>query len=717
MLRTSWIRLGMLCALSSMSFGVVGCNIGAISVNGQDDLPPNTKDNNKKDDKKDDKDNNKMSDPAVIDPGHVTVHRLNRAEYNNTIRDLLDLPLKPAETFPPDDFGYGFNNIADVLTVSPLLFEMYDKAAKELIDEAMKQASQSKTVKFEAENGNPSVGGQSGDFWNLWSNGELGQNVDLPADGKYRIKVRAYESNAGGEHAKMELLVNSRVVQTFDVTATRDNPAEYTYTGDFQKGNPAVSVRFINDYFQNGEDRNLYVDWVTVEGPLDAKTSNPQRDKIMVCEPTDDNDVNCAKQVLSSFGARAWRRPLTTAEVDELATFVDVAKAQGDGIDQGIQLALRAILLNAKFIFRVEQDQPDKGEASYDLSQYELASRLSYFLWSSMPDARLFELARDGKLNDDEVLRAEVKRMLADDRAKALVDNFATQWLYIDAVLDSNPDYELFPMFKPSLAQAMRMETYMFVSDWMQSDAQLAELLTANYTYLNGELAQHYQIGGVEGADFKRVEYQDADNRRGLLTHGSILTARSYPNRTSPVLRGVWVLEQLLCSEPPPPPADVEGLKENGVDPNATLRERLEAHRSDPSCIGCHQTMDPIGFGLENYDAVGNWRTMEKGQPIDSLGELPDGRSFSNAKELSGVLANDPKLNECMTEKMMTYALGRGIYAKYGESDYAQVHEITKALEGKASTHELITQIVLSKAFRSKRNPKDSDVVDQGDKQ
>lgn len=703
----TWRALLYVGAASLFSLSL-GCHGGAISVNPLDQDPNSPATNNQPSQNNTNSTNNSPDGPdeAQIKPGRVTLHRLNRAEYNRTIQDLLGLPVNPAEVFPPDDFGYGFNNIADVLTLSPQHIELYEKAATELIDLAMNVSAGTTKTTFEAEAGNPSVGAASGDFWNLYSNGELGSQVAFPEAGTYKIRVRAYGQQAGPDPARMELLDGATVLQTFDVTATNASPAIYEYTGQFDQGQRRIGVAFINDYYmaETSADRNLLVDWVEVEGPLNVQVSSPTRDRIMVCQPMSENDKDCARQIFSAFALRAWRRPATEAELDRLVEFVDGAASQGDGMEKGLRTGLSAILLSPKFIFRVEEPNTQAQDQPYALSAYELASRLSYFIWSSMPDQTLFELAERGELLKEEVLRAQVKRMLQDQRATALLDNFATQWLYIDAILEHTPDYQAYPDFKPELAADMRAETRAFVWDLIERDAPLNELLLARHSFLTRRLALHYGIDGVESDEPVRVELDPQTNRRGLLTHGGLLTARSFPNRTSPVKRGVWVLEQLMCSAPPPAPPNVEGLREEGVDPGATLRERLMQHREDPSCYGCHSVMDPIGFGLENYDGTGAWRTMDNGTAVDSLGELPDGRSFSGALELAEVLANDPKFIECNAEKMLTYALGRGVYAKFGQDDYAQVHHIAEQLTSEATMHELITQIVLSDAFRKTTN-------------
>jgi len=463
-----------------------------------------------------------------------------------------------------------------------------------------------------------------------------------------------------------------------------------------------LAVAFTNDYFSNGEDRNLYVDWFEIEGPLDAGSSNVSetRARIMSCAPASAGEEDaCARRILGDFAARAWRRPVTDADMTRLMKSMQFASELGDGFEEGIRLGLRTILLSPHFAFRPERPgkQGDEVEA---LSSHELATRLSYFLWSTMPDDELRQLADAGQLQDDDVLRQQVERMLADAKAVALIDVFATQWLFIDQVLEVTPDYEMFPDFDEELARAMRTETRMFATDVLLGDRDMRDLLSARDSFINERLATHYGVTGVTGDDFVPHTFAD-ESRRGLLTHGSILTARSYPNRTSPVLRGVWVLEQLLCDAPPPPPPGVESIDDMMAGEGATLRERLEAHRSMPACVACHQTMDPIGFGLEHYDATGAWRDLDAGKPVDAFGELPDGRSFLGAYQMAEVLAGDPKFADCVAEKMLTYATGRGFE---NEFDHPQVHLVAeRATDAGLNAHELITQVVLSDAFRKIR--------------
>jgi len=641
-----------------------------------------------------------LKDGREVDPGRVTLHRLNRAEYDNTVRDLLGDTTQPAQNFPDDDFGYGFNNIADVLSLSSLHLEMYQKAAATLVDNALASPVTSQTQRFEAETIGSSVGADAGDgSWNLYSNGEIQTVVDFPSDGDYTFRARARQSAGGPDPAQMTIAINGQVVETFDVS--NESLQTFEVTTPVDAGGQAVSVAFINDYYDDvsGEDRNLYVDWFEVEGPENVQApASDARAAIMICDPADSDDMTCGKQIIRTFGKRAWRRPLTDDEVDRLAEFIGLARSQGDGFEQGIRLALQAMLVSPNFIFRVETDPDPQDATPHELDDYELASRLSYFLWSSMPDDELLQLADEGKLQDEDVLRQQVERMLDDPKAQALVDNFATQWLYIDRIEDATPDYQRFPEFDDELRDAMRTEGRMFVKAVFDEDMTAQEMLTADFTFLNERLANFYGISGVTGDDFRRVDL-DGTRRRGLLTQGGLLTSLSYPTRTSPVRRGKWVLGNLLCSEPPAPPGNVNTLPQEPVE-GTTLREQMEEHSNNPQCAACHKLMDPIGFGFSNYDAVGKWRDMDNGVAVDATGKLPDGTEFAGAYELSGILSKDDKYPHCAAEKMLTYALGRGMESW----DDPQIDAIVQAWADTGyGMRELIAEIATSPAFRMRR--------------
>jgi hypothetical protein len=633
------------------------------------------------------------------DPGRVTLHRLNRVEYANTVAHLLGTTARPSDDFPADDRGYGFDNIADVLSLSPLQIEMYFNAAEMLIDEAM-NVTQVGARRFEAESMTATTGGAIGSAWNLNSAGSVQQTVMIDAAGEYRIAVRAWQQAGGDAAAQMTIDVNAAGILTVDVTASQSTPETYEAETMLAGGTTIVGASFLNDFYdaENGIDRNLVVDWIEVEGPLGVSSDNPLRQRIMLCEPDPADPETCLRDVVSAFGRRAYRRPLETAEIEALVSLATDAIAQGDSVDAATRLPLRAMLVSPNFLFRVEHDEDPSSLAAHPLSDHELASRLSYFLWSSMPDDELLELADAGELNDDAVLRAQVARMLEDDKAEALLHNFAGQWLFIRALDDHVPDYAKFPEFDEELRVAMRAETEAFVREMLFGDLPMNRMLDADFSFVNERLATHYGMSGVTGDAVQRVSLADAE-RRGLLTQASILMVTSYATRTSPVKRGKWVLEQLLCEGPPPPPPGVEGLM-NEMMPTGSARERMEAHRTDPVCSSCHAMMDPIGFSFEHYDGIGRYRDTDNGFEIDPAGMLPDGTQFDGPLELSTLLTGDERLPRCISQQLLTYALGRGT-EKYDDDDIAGI--TTGFVNDGYRMPKLIEHVVLSDAFRMRR--------------
>jgi hypothetical protein len=405
---------------------------------------------------------------------------------------------------------------------------------------------------------------------------------------------------------------------------------------------------------------------VSVNGPYHAQGpgDTPSRRRIFVCQPAKASDEGaCAKRILSTVARRAYRRPVTDADIEVPLKFYQDAR-KGGSFDDGIEMGLRAVLVSPEFLFKIEQDPNGVApKSAYRISDLELASRLSFFLWSSIPDDELLDTAVKGTLRSPDVLERQVRRMLADERSQTLVTNFAEQWLYLRNLASANPDMRLFAGFDDNLRQAFRRETEMFFESMVREDRNVLELLNANYTFLNERLAKHYGIPNVYGSRFRRVELDPETHRGGLLSQGSILTVTSYANRTSPVIRGKWILGNILGLEPPPPPNNVPALKETaGVEKPVSMRERMAQHRVNAVCAGCHNLMDPIGFSMENYDAIGRWRTAESGKPIDASGGLPDGSKFEGVGGLQKALLNRPEVFvNTMTEKLMTYSLGRGV--------------------------------------------------------
>jgi hypothetical protein len=507
--------------------------------------------------------------PAT-DPGRVTLHRLNRAEYDNTVKELLGTSQSPAQALPIDDRGSGFDNMADVLTLSPLHLSVFHAAASSLVEEAFSNATQ-------------------------------------------RATLLSCDLSAGGE--------------------------------------------------------------------------------------------SCAREVLRSFSYRAWRRPPTEAELNRLMTPVGVALAHGDTLEQGLRLALRAILLSPHFIFRVELDPDPTSSTPHPLGPYELASRLSYFLWSSMPDAALLESAATGALSEPATLRQQALRLLQDPKASALLENFAGQWLHLRAIDSLLPDAATFPQVDAALLSAMRAETSLMFRDIAFGGLPLMNLLTANYSYINDRLALHYGLPAVGSSEPVRVDLVGSAERGGLLSHAGFLTLTSHPERTSPVVRGKWVMDELLCAVVPPPPGDVDlSATAMAKDQGLTQRQALAVHRADPKCFSCHQLMDPIGLGLENYDAIGAYRTLDNNIAIDSAGQLPSGDAFSGAKELAAIIAANPDFPRCVAQKLYTYALGRPPQEVDGHLDAPSLDSITKAfVESGYSFSELAVRIVESPTFLNRR--------------
>jgi hypothetical protein len=641
------------------------------------------------------------------DPGRVTIRRLNRTEYNNTIRDLVGIDFRPADDFPSDDVGYGFDNIGDVLTIPPILMEKYLAAAEEIARRAIVTVFPEPPVFTWTGASGLRGGDRHGEGLILASNGEVGRSHRFTQGGTYRIRARAFGEQAGDEPVRIALLVDNREIARFDVSATESEPGTYETRTRIERGEHRVAVAFLNDYYkpkaedpkQRG-DRNLIVEALEVQGPWEERPQLPESHKrIIFIEPTGDGDRRqVARQVIERFATRAFRRAVRNEEVDRLVLFDDLAGQNGERFEKGIQLAVTAILCSPNFLFRVEADgRPFKPDQARPLNQYEVASRLSYFLWSSMPDEELFGLARQGKLKDGPILEAQVRRMIQDPKAQALVENFAGQWLQLRNLRSFSPDPKLFPGFTEELRDAMETESELFFSSILTEERSIFDFLDADDTFLNETLASHYGIPGIRGKHFRKVQLPNG-RRGGLITQASVLSVTSNPTRTSPVKRGKWILEQLLGTPPPPAPPNVPELEEQEGMLTGSLRERMEQHRRDPNCATCHERMDPLGFGLENYNAIGAWRDQDGPYPIDASGTLPSGKSFAGPEELKTLLldrADDFARN--LTEKLMTYALGRGLET----SDRCVVDRIVEILTQEEDTlTRLITEIVKSDPFQ-----------------
>ena len=645
-------------------------------------------------------------------PGRAPVHRLNRAEYSNAVRDLLAVDVRPGEWLPVDDSGYGFDNIAAVLSTSPALLDRYMSAARKISrlavgDLTLKPADEMYDAKRDLLKGsrneqlNPDLPFDS----------RAGMTVQhyFPVDGEYVFKVRFLGVLAGTDEAAADPY-QTRVkmkagLHTVGVTSPRENlKAEAEAPGGRGAGGGGrgggaqipspVDLRLngarLKRFDVAGQTPN--VSKLVISGPYNVtgRGDTPSRRKIFVCRPAKATPENaCARTVLTQLAHRAFRRPVTAADIQPLLKFYQQGRANGD-FDTGIQNAIQAMLVSPEFLFRFENDpRPAKVGQPYRITDVELASRLSFFLWSTIPDDELLAVAESGRLSDPAVVERQVRRMIDDPRADTLVSNFAGQWLHLRNVQTQNPDPVIFS-FDEALRQSFLTETELLVSSIFREDRSLLELLSADYTFVNERLAEHYGIPRVYGSQFRRVPVTDV-NRRGLLGQGSILTVTSYPNRTSVVQRGKWILENLLGTPPPPPPPDVPELKAAPSGKVLTMREQMQAHRANPICASCHGRMDPIGFALENYDGVGKWRTEDAGGPIDASGRLPDGTEFQGPAGLTQLLLTKYRDDfvRTATEKLLIYALGRGV--EY--YDYPAIRAIDREA---ARDHYRISSIILA---------------------
>ncbi|MBI4905458.1 MAG: DUF1592 domain-containing protein [Acidobacteria bacterium] len=670
---------------------------------------------------------------VASDPGRVTARRLNRAEYNNTVRDLLGVSLRPADAFPLDDAGYGFDSIGDVLSVSPLLMEKYMAAARQLSRVAVygetfpNQPAKLVRLMTKKSQDDPTPGALSYSY-----RGALYGTYRFPVEGEYELRMRVgnyrprdvatprHRQLRGkrqltpAEHREYEELNRTsyppvKMITTFDGREVYSEIVEGNVDYQYAHGEALVRVKAtagehsfrasFPEYASMGNPRDnvnldgrrkLFIDYLDIVGPFRPSTTPPaSRSRIFLCK---EQTPACAERIIASLAGRAFRRAVTRDELGPLLALAASVRAKGDSFDESIRVAVQAILLSPDFLFRIER-QPRGAEKAFALAGQELATRLSYFLWSSMPDDTL----RRASLRDPVEMRRELRRMLADPRADQLVENFFGQWLGLRTLDKRKPDPAHFPIVDDELIESMHRETMLFARAIVREDRSILDLIDGPFTFLNGPLAAFYGVGGVKGEGFERVAL-DGSRRSGVLTHGSVLMLSSYATRTSPVLRGKWVLENLLGTPPPPPPPDVPALVEANLGKDAPLRKRLEQHRANPSCAVCHDQMDGIGFGLENYDASGAWRDRDGVFPIDSSGTLPGSGPFHTPAQLKQVLKQQQTMfTRNLTEKLMTYALGRGMEA----SDRPVLNEIAGrvAAQGYRFT-VLLEEIVISKPFK-----------------
>lgn len=626
---------------------------------------------------------------AGPNPGRVTARRLNRGEYSNTVRDLLGVVPASVDDFPADESGYGFDNIGDVLSMSPLRVEKYLKAAREAARMAIvvPQESTPSTVEhYTAEQ--------------LKQTRRLELQLDhyFPVDGEYTLRGTFYQALRDKTKFRGRIFFDGKMVS--------ETPLEFFYNMDrafearnlvVRAGQHRIEARI--EMEANYKGALPFVDSLDVRGPVRQlpPQPGPEHKRILACgHAFGQHGASCAKRAVAPLLRRAYRRPVSTAEVDRVTRLTQLAVDRGESLEQGIRLAIEAMLVSPHFLFLVEKDPGN--QTPYRINDHELAARLSYFLWSSMPDDRLQSLAGAGKLHQPAVLEAETRRMIADKKSRSFVENFGGQWLQLRNLETANPDKKRFPAFDDELRNAMKQETELFLDAILREDRSVLDLLDGRFTFLNGRLARHYGVDGIEGSAFRRHEW-DGVQRSGVLTQASVLTVSSYPTRTSPVLRGKWVLENLLNAPPPPPPPDAPGLEEKPAGSAGTLRQQLEKHRSNAVCASCHVRMDPLGFGLENYDAIGQWRTSEENLPLDTSGIMPDGRKFTSPAELKLVLLEDKDaFVKAFTEKLLTYSLGRGL-ENYDRPQVSRI--IAQAPDQRMSS--LIREVVKSAPFQMRR--------------
>ena len=721
------------------------------------------------------------------DPGRVTAHRLNRAEYNNTVRDLLGVSFRPADDFPQDDSGYGFDNIGDVLSLSPSQMEKYVAASEKIARTAVFGPEMLAPTLIRHEGGSRRIEGSKTipahyDTTGLTIPNSLHTTHHFPVDGEYIFRIGTEGLRPQGSDAvRFAVWVDGKQAYSVDfdpegeasfnpdrqdfssrtqecrlpvtagdhwIAATVENlydglppsykgpnPSKKVVPPPVFKVRPGFPPERLAEFKKRFEERQkeivpvneVRVSRLEIGGPYhQAKgASEATLRHIFVCGHLHGGHTSaCTPKIIGNLASRAFRRPATPQEITRLSKLVTLAQQNGDSYEEGICLALQGILVSPHFLFRIERDPapsrvadqnvsarlqtvstreggpPPTTTAAHPLTQYELASRLSYFLWSSMPDDQLRACAGNQTLRKPEVLAAQVRRMLHDPKSRALSENFGGQWLQFRALESVKPDRQRFPNFDTYLRLSMRQETEMFLDNIVRNDGNVLDLLFGKYTFLNERLANFYGLPGVTGPAFRRVNLAGT-GRGGILTQASVLTVTSYPNRTSPVLRGKWILENILNAPPPAPPPGVPNLDTSAVGSAKSLREQLEEHRKNPTCASCHSRMDPLGFGLENFDAIGEWRKKDGEIAIDSSGSLPDGRTFAGPDGLKTVLASDREaFVQCLSAKLLTYALGRGL-ERY---DKPAVRDISRHVAAKNYHFDnLVLEIVSSRPFQMRK--------------
>jgi cytochrome c553 len=711
-------------------------------------------------------------DPQNPDPGRVTARRLNRAEYNNTVRDLLGVDFQPADDFPQDDSGYGFDSIGDVLSVSPVLMEKYLKAAEKV----------ARTAVYGVEPLKPSSFTHQPWYVDFSTNKDVRTSYDLtgmslpgavhvmhrfPVDGEYQLRgwVRGFRPD-GSEPVELGFWIDGKLIREMKVPVPAGgelNGLSAEFRTNFTAGEHWMSVTILRMYeglppaykglnpapdhsaiaasaagggavnADTNAPTNVEILLTTaatnaanagrpsgrgaggasrspsdaylannleVTGPF-SQTKGPSAESLRKIYTCDRRDPKFTEKIITDLATRAFRRPATKQEIASLTGLVAMVQKSGDSFEEGLCVAIQKILISPNFLFRIESDAASaNAKGARPVTPHELASRLSYFLWSSMPDEELTRCANDGSLRQPRVLEAQVRRMLQDPKSSALVENFGGQWLQFRALESHLPDRKKFQEFTEYTRLSLAKETELFFDYIMRKDRSVMDFVDADYTFLNQRLAEFYGIPDVTGHEWRKVSLEGTP-RGGVLTQGSVLAVSSYATRTSPVLRGKWILENLLNAAPPPPPPDIPQLDDKNIGASATMRQQLEAHRNNATCASCHARMDPLGFGLENFDAIGAWRDKDGKFDVDATGTLPDGKTFSGPVELRAILKSDPDaIASAITEKMLTYALGRGLELY----DRPAVRTITTRMAAEDYRFaSLVLGIVNSRPFQMRR--------------
>ena len=646
-----------------------------------------------------------------LDPGRATIRRLSRVEYVNSIRDLFGIETEVAETFPADDLGYGFDNIGDAVTFSTLHIEKYAVAAEKVAADviSMEVPGEPAVRRIQAAEMASTLGERSlrGGAHFLFTNGRVSATVELPRRGRYRLRAGVWAQQAGPERAKADLLVERRRVKTLKVKATREKREVYEFELDMEGGRRRVSLAFTNDYYRPDDpvpserDRNLVVEWLEVVGPIDEPPLTRGHRWLFAADPGHGGAARRGRPMLREMLRRIWRRPPTSSEMSGVGGVMEDKMARGASFREALRLALAAALVSPNFLFRVElPSQPDSAVAE-DIGPWQLASRLSYFIWSSTPDDELYRLAAKGTLGNGEVLVRQALRMLRDPKATALATQFASQWLELRNLADASPDPGRFPGYTDALAADLRTETERFFESVLREGRPVQDLVDAPYTFVNARLAQHYGLEGAFDQTFRRVALKDG-RRGGILGHGSVHVVTSNPTRTSPVKRGKWLLENILGTPPPPPPPGADSFPgEESINDAATLRARMAEHRKNATCASCHVRMDALGLTMENFDAVGRWRGSEGARPVDATGELPDGRKLDGIAALKAFVRRDPLYVRCVAKKLFVYAIGRDV----SDADALALELLVSRIGDAPSLEELVLAIVRTDAFRRRRSP------------